>query len=103
MMKVKIKPFRGSRAMKRQFERISERMDREGGTPHAVIMQWCLDEMARELKRMVAAYDGSARKAKELLEAFLISEAEGVSGVAELRRSLAGKLGASKVGRRKAA
>jgi len=67
-------------------------MDRGGGIPHAVIMQRCLDDMARELKRMVAAYDGSAKKAKELLEAFLISEAEGVPGVAELRRSLAGKL-----------
>lgn len=54
--------------------------------------------MARELKRMVAAYDGSARKAKELLEAFLIAEAEGVRGVPELRRGLANKLS-----RRKAA
>ena len=52
---------------------------------------------------MVAAYDGSPRKAKELLEAFLISEAEGVKGVAELRRSLAGKLGARKPSKRKAA
>jgi len=103
MMKVKIRPFSGSRALKRELERISERMDRDGGIPHAVIMQRCLDEMARELKRMVAAYDGSPRKAKELLEAFLISEAEGVKGVAELRRGLAGKLGASKIGRRNAA
>lgn len=62
--------------MRRELERISERMDREGGIPHAVIVQRCLDEMARELKRMVAAYDGSPRKAKELLEAFLISEAD---------------------------
>ena len=81
-----------SPALARELKRISERMDRQGGIPHAVIMQRCLDEMARELKRMVGAYDGSPRKAKELLEAFLISEAEGVPGVAELRRSLAGKL-----------
>jgi hypothetical protein len=93
---MKIKPFRGSRALRRELERISERMDREGGIPHAVIMQRCLDEMARELKRLVAAYDGSPRKAKELLEAFLISETEGVPGVAELRRSLAGKLSRQK-------
>ena len=45
---------------------------------------------------MVAAYDGSPRKAKELLEAFLIAEREGVRGVTELRRSLAGKLGKRK-------
>ncbi|HEY7371204.1 MAG TPA: hypothetical protein VIF57_03430 [Polyangia bacterium] len=89
--------------MERELRRISERMTREGGIPHDVIMQECLDEMARELKRMVTAYDGSPRKAKDLLEAFLISEAEGVKGVAELRRSLADKLGAGKVGRRKAA
>jgi len=89
---MRIKPFRGSRALRRELERISERMDREGGIPHAVIVQRCLDEMARELKKMVTAYDGSPRKAKELLEAFLICEADGVPGVAELRRSLAGKL-----------
>ena len=89
---MKVKPFRGSRAMERELRRISERMSREGGIPHAVIVQECLDDMARELKRMVAAYDGSPRKAKELLEGFLIAEAEGVKGVAELRRILAGKL-----------
>ena len=89
--------------MRRELERISARMDREGGIPHEVIMQECLDDMARELKRMVAAYDGSARKAKELLEAFLISEAEGVKGVAELRRTLASKLEAGRIGKRKAA
>jgi hypothetical protein len=89
--------------MERELRRISERMSREGGIPHEVIMQECLDDMARELKRMVAAYDGSARKAKELLEAFLIAEAEGVKGVAELRRSLASKLSAGKLSKRKAA
>jgi len=95
---MKTKQLTISPALARELKRISERMDREGGIPHAVIMQRCLDDMARELKRMVAAYDGSAKKAKELLEAFLISEADGVPGVAELRRSLAGKLS-----RRKAA
>jgi len=89
--------------MERELRRISERMSREGGIPHEVIMQECLDDMARELNRMVAAYDGSARKAKELLEAFLIAEAEGVKGVAELRRGLAGKLSAGKLSKRKAA
>ena len=100
---MKIRPFKGSRSMERELRRISERMSREGGIPHEVIMQECLDDMARELKRKVAAYDGSARKAKELLEAFLIAEAEGVKGVAELRRGLAGKLSAGKLSKRKAA
>jgi hypothetical protein len=89
---MKEKPFTVSPALARQLKRISERMSREGGIPHAVIVQECLDDMARELKRMVAAYDGSPRKAKELLEALLISEAEKVPGVAELRRALAEKL-----------
>ena len=89
--------------MERELRRISERMDREGGIPHEVIMQECLDDMARELKRLVAAYDGSARRARELLEALLISEAEGVKGVAELRRALASKLSTGKLHRRKAA
>ena len=91
-------PFTVSPALARQLKRIDARMSREGGIPHAVIVQECLDDMARELKRMVAPYDGSPRKAKELLEAFLIAEAEGVRGVAELRRGLAGRLS-----RRKAA
>jgi hypothetical protein len=59
--------------------------------------------MARELKRMVATYDGSPRKAKELLEGLLIAEKAGVKGVAELRRALAAKLETGKLNRRKAA
>ena len=86
------KPFTVSRTLARQLKRIDERMSREGGIPDAVIHQDWLDDMAKELKRMVTAYDGSPRKAKELLEAFLIAEKEGVRGVADLRRSLAGRL-----------
>ena len=92
-----------SPALARELRKIDAKMSREGGIPHEVILQRCLDEMARELRRMVATYDGSARKARELLEAFLISEAEGVKGVAELRRALAAKLGTGKLGKRKAA
>jgi hypothetical protein len=97
------KHFSVSPSLARQLKRISERMLREGGIPDEVIHQEWLDDMARELQRMVAAYDGSPRKAKELLEAFLIAEKEGVRGVAELRRSLASKLGTGKLGKRKAA
>jgi hypothetical protein len=89
---MKEKPFAVSPALARQLDRISERMSREGGIPHEVIVREMREDMARELKRMVAAYDGSPRKAKELLEAFLIAEAERVRGVAELRRVLADKL-----------
>jgi len=89
---MKDKPFTVSPALARQLKRISERMSREGGIPHDVIVRQMREDMARELRRMVAAYDGSARKAKELLEALLIAEAERVPGVAELRRALADKL-----------
>ena len=86
------KPFTVSRALAKELRRIDEKMARDGGTAHHIVVQEWHDDMARELKRMVAAYDGSARRAKELLEGFLIAEAEGVRGVAELRRTLAGKL-----------
>ena len=89
---MKEKPFAVSPALARQLDRISERMSRQGGIPHEVIVRQMREDMARELRRMVAAYDGSQRKAKELLEAFLISEAQRVPGVAELRRALADKL-----------
>jgi len=86
------KPLTVSPALARQLKQISERMSREGGIPHEVIVREWHEDMARELKRMVAAYDGSPKKAKELLEAFLIAESERVRGVAELRRVLADKL-----------
>src|SRR4029078_4165214 len=96
------KPFTVSPALARQLDRISERMSREGGIPHEVIVREMRQDMARELKRMVAAYDGSPRKAKDLLEGLLIAEKAGVRGVAEFRRALAGKL-ESTLGRRRAA
>ena len=89
---MKEKPFTVSPALARQLDRISERMSREGGIPHEVIVREIRQDMARELKRMVAGYDGTPRKAKELLEALLISEAERIPGVAEMRRALADKL-----------
>jgi len=100
---MKEKPFTVSPALARQLKQISERMDREGGIPHAVIVREWHEDMVRELKRMIAAYDGSPKKAKELLEGFLIAEKEGVRGVAELRRTLARKLEGGRLGRKKAA
>jgi len=100
---MKEKPFTVSPALARQLDRISERMSREGGIPHEVIVQRMRDDMARELKRMVAAYDSTPRKAKELLEGLLIAERAGVKSVAELRRTLAAKVESRKLSRRKAA
>ena len=100
---MKEKPFTISPALARQLDRISERMSREGGIPPEVIVRQMREDMARELKRMVAAYDGSPRKAKELLEGLLIAEKAGVKSVAELRRALAGRLETGKLAKRRAA
>ncbi|HMF40408.1 MAG TPA: hypothetical protein VKQ32_06930 [Polyangia bacterium] len=100
---MKEKPFTVSPALARQLRQISDRMDRDGGIPHAVIIQEWHEDMLRELKRMIAAYNGSPKKAKELLEGFLIAEKEGVKGVADLRRTLAAKLESGKLSRRRAA
>jgi hypothetical protein len=41
---------------------------------------------------MAAQYDGTPRKAKELFEALVIAETEGVPGVADLMRRLGDKV-----------
>jgi len=97
------KPFTVSRALARELKRIDERTSREGGIPHAVVVKEWHDDMARELRRMIAAYDGSSKKAKELLECLLIAETEGVRGLAGVRRSLSSKILGAQGRRRKAA
>ena len=85
--------FTVTRAEARELKRRSEKLRRRrGGVPHAVVRRQWLAEMERELRTMVRAYDGSARKARTLLEALLIAEEEGVAAVAAIRHQLAGKL-----------
>ena len=87
------RPFTATRAEARELKKRSAKLRSHGGSiPHAVVRREWLEEMARELKAMVRTYDGSARKARELLEALLIAEEEGVAAVAEIRRQLAGKM-----------
>ncbi len=87
------RPFTVTRAEARELKRRSEKVRRQGGgTPHAVVRREWLEEMERDLRTMVRGYDGSARKARELLEALLIAEEEGVAAVAEIRHQLAGKV-----------
>jgi hypothetical protein len=81
-----------TRAEARELKKRSEKLRRQGGIPQAVVRREWLAEMERELRAMVRAYDGSARKARELLEALLIAEQEGVVGIAEIRHQLAGKM-----------
>jgi hypothetical protein len=86
------KPFTLTRAEARELKRIDDKMSRDGGTPHAVVRRQWLDEMARELRRMASAYDGSPKKAKDLFEALLVAESEGVPGVAEVRKTLGARV-----------
>jgi len=77
----------------RELKRRSEELDRRGGgIPHEVVRARWVARLGRELREMVRAYDGSARKARELLEAILVAEEEGVEGVAAVRRELAAKV-----------
>jgi hypothetical protein len=77
----------------RELKRRSADLDRRGGgIPHAVVRAKWVAKLGRELREMVRGYDGSARKARELLEAILVAEQEGVAGVDELRRQLAVKV-----------
>jgi hypothetical protein len=90
--------FTVTRAEARELKRRSERMRRDGGIPHEVARREWLADMERELRSMVRTYDGSARRGRELLEALLIAEEEGVRAVSEIRHALG-----DKIRRRKAA
>jgi hypothetical protein len=83
-----------TRAEARELKRIADRMSRQGGIPHAVVRQEWLADMAAELKRMVHAFERTGRGAKDLLEALVIAEAEGVDAVllADIRRDLGHKV-----------
>ena len=65
-----------------------ERMRREGGVPHEVVKQEMLDDMDHDLRQMVAQYDGSHGRAKELLEALVIARAAGLATVDEIEQEL---------------
>jgi len=63
----------------------------KGGIPHAEVVRKMLADMERELGQMVTDYDGSPTRARELLEALVIAEEEGVpaSACAMIRHDLA--------------
>lgn len=62
-----------------------------GGIPHSDVVRKMLADMERELDRMVTDYDGSPARARELLEALVIAEEEGVPApsCARIRHDLA--------------
>ena len=84
------KPFIVTRAEARELKRIDQKMSREGGIPHEIVRREWLADMAAELRKMVRTFERTGRGAKELLEALVIAETEGVDGaaLAEIRREL---------------
>jgi hypothetical protein len=78
----------------RELKRRAEELDgQDGGIPHEEMRARWLVKMGRELREMVRTYDGTDRKARELLEALLVAEEEGVMDVATIRHELALKMG----------
>lgn len=97
------RPFSVTPAEARELKRRSEKLRRSGnGIPHKLVRRRWLADMDRELRAMVRAYDGTARKARALLEGILIAEEEGLAGVSEIRRLLAARMAKAQL-RRKAA
>jgi hypothetical protein len=86
---------RVSRKEAKLLRKRSDEMDRKGGgLPLAEVERRMLADMIAELHRMARAYDGSPRRAKELLDAILTAQEEGISSevFAAIRREAAASL-----------
>lgn len=79
----------------RELKRRSERYAREGGgVPDEEVRARWLAKMGRELREMIAAYDGrDASKAQELLDAIVVAKEEGVADMDDIIHALAVKMG----------
>jgi hypothetical protein len=86
-----VKPWTVSPEEARELAKRDAETLAKGGIPHAEVVAKMLADMERELGRMVTAYDGSPARARELLEALVIAEDEGVppSSCAKIRHDLA--------------
>jgi hypothetical protein len=76
----------------RELSRRLAEMREKGGVPHEEIMRETRDDMEKDLRRMVRAYRGSPRQAKQLLEALVIARDYGVAACDEIERELAERL-----------
>jgi hypothetical protein len=78
----------------RELARRAAEMREKGGIPHAEVVAQMLADMEVELGQMVADYDGSPTRARELLEALVIAEEEGVPAptCAKIRHDLAARI-----------
>lgn len=76
----------------RELSRRLAEMREKGGVPQAEVERETRDDMEKDLRRMVRAYKGSPRQAKELLEALVIARDYGVTACDEIERQLAERL-----------
>ena len=86
-----MKPWTVSLEEARELARRDAEARANGGIPHAEVVAEMLADMEVELGQMVANYDGSPARARELLEALVIAEEEGVPAptCAKIRHDLA--------------
>lgn len=86
-----MKPWTVSLEEARELARRDAETRAKGGIPHAEVVAEVLADMEVELSQMVADYDGSPARARELLEALVIAEEEGVPAptCAKIRHDLA--------------
>jgi hypothetical protein len=76
----------------RELARRLARMNEKGGVPHAEIRREMLVRIERDLRKLVRGYKGTARQAKQLLEALVIARDAGVTACDEIERELAERL-----------
>jgi hypothetical protein len=76
----------------RELSRRLARTRKTGGIPHADVVRETRDRMEKDLRQMVRAYKGSARQAKELLEALVVAREYGVTACDAIERELAERL-----------
>lgn len=89
-----MKPWTVTLEEARELARRSAEAHEKGGIPHAEVVAEMLADMEVEFGQMVAAYDGSPARARELLEALVIAEEEGVPAAvcAKVRHDLAARI-----------
>jgi hypothetical protein len=76
----------------RELARRLARMNQKGGVPHAEIRREMLVRIERDLRKLVRGYRGTARQAKQLLEALVIARDADVTACDEIERELAERL-----------
>jgi hypothetical protein len=86
-----VKPWTVSPEEARELAKRDAEARAKGAVPHREVVAKMLADMELELGRMVRDYDGSPVRARELLEALVIAEEEGLpaSSSAKIRHDLA--------------